>query len=362
MPVSITATPVDLALSLAQELAARERDHDLAGTFAAENIALLREAGLFRLIVPEELGGMGAGLAEAVEVLRTLAHGSPSTALMFMMHVSVLSQLLIDAELVPAQHRAFFREQRAWAFGEAMNGRIFGVANSEPGAAGDVHNSRALVTDGRISGLKSFCSMGTNADYYMAAARDEHGTLEYWIVANDPLHVRADSTWNAVGMRSSESVMLRFDGARAIAPLGYPGLVDGFNNRHWAGLNFTAIFVGTAESLLDELRRQNGGVLHQTECVDFHLTIQASLAFVRHCVAVEPRVPDAAYRALVRDCKVFSTRSLAQRASALYIAQGGSAYRFGASASRKFRDLLAGPSVRPPVGMAFDEIWRDLEK
>lgn len=340
----------DVALALVPQLAAREAEGDRRGAFAAENIALAREAGLLTVNVPRSSGGFGETLGGTVETLRTLAQGSPSTALMLAMHTSTLAHYLLDGAEA---------DQRRWAYGAAIEGKLFAVANSEAGAGGDVRNSRAEMRDGRVYGVKTFASMGTNADFFMAAARDESGTVEYWLVRNEPEHVRVEAPWSATGMRSSESVSLRFDGAPVIGPLAFRGLLSGINNRHWATLSFTAVFLGTAESLLADVTRQRDP-LNATAAVDLQLAIQASRAFLRHCVATEPAVPDDAYRRLVRDCKVFATRTLAEKATAAFTALGGSAYRAESPASRKLRDLLAGPSVRPPVASAFDEIWREL--
>jgi alkylation response protein AidB-like acyl-CoA dehydrogenase len=341
-------------------LAAAEREHDRAGTFASDNLELLIEAGLLTLNVPSEYGGLGQTLSGTVETLRILAQGSPSTALMLAMHTSVLSHYLIDPAHIPAAQRTEYAEQRAWAYREAINGKVFGVANSEPGAAGNVKNSRAEVRDGRLYGVKSFCSMGTRADYFMSAARSGSEEVQYWLVANDRSGVRVESAWDAMGMRSSESVSLRFDGAPVVHPLAYRGLIDGVNNRHWSTLAFTAIFIGIAESLLDDVAKPGSGILQASGAVDLHLTLQAARGLLRHCVATEPAPTSGEYRNLVRDTKLFVTRSLAQQASALYLAQGGSAYRFQADISRKLRDLLAGPALRPPVGVSFDELWAEL--
>lgn len=351
---------LDRAASLVPLLAAAEREHDRAGRFAADNLDLLADEGLLALNVPEEFGGLGESLAGTVETLRVLAQGSPSTALMLCMHTSVLANYLIDPLHLPAAVRAGYAEQRAWAFREAVNGKVFGVANSEAGAGGNVKNSRAEVRDGRLYGVKSFCSMGTRADYFMSAARLASGEVEYFVVANEDGRVSVDCPWDAIGMRSSESVSLRFDGARVVDVLGYRGLLDGVNNRHWSTLSFTAIFIGIAESLLDDVAKSGSGILQATGAVDLHLTLQGARGFLRHCVDSEPAPTTGAYRKLVRDCKLFVTRSLAQHASALYLAQGGSAYRFESAVSRQLRDLLAGPALRPPVGVSFDELWDEL--
>jgi alkylation response protein AidB-like acyl-CoA dehydrogenase len=350
---------LDAAASLVPQLAAAEPEHDLAGRIALPNLELLAEHGLLLLNVPEAFDGFGEQLGGTLETLRTLAQGSPSTALMLAMHTSVLANYLIDPRHVPAAERASFLEQRAWAFGEAGRGKRFGVANSEPGAGGDVKQSRAEMRDGRVWGVKSFCSMGTHADYFMAAARDcESGQVRYWLVRNE--NVSVESAWDAVGMRSSESVSLRFDGAPVVAPLAYRGLLDGVNNRHWSTLSFTAIFIGVAESLLDDVLTPRASMLQRSGATELHLALQACRAFLRQCVAMEPDPATGAYRREVRDCKVFVTRSLAQHAATLFTSLGGSAYRFSSPVSRKVRDLLAGPLLRPPAGVAFDEVFQEL--
>jgi len=346
-----------VAAELVPRLAAAEREHDLAGRFAAGQLDLIAAAGLLALNVP---GGFDQPLGGTLETLRILAQGSPSAALMLAMHTSVLAHWRLDPRHVPAAQRTAFLEQRDWAFGQALAGRRFGVANSESGAGGDVRRSAAEVREGRLFGTKSFCSMGTHADYYMAAARDRRGVVDYYLVANDGQRVRAAGEWNAVGMRSSDSISLHFDGAPVVGPLGYRGILDGPSLRHWSTLSFTAVFIGVAESLLEEATAARANILQQTGAVDLHLTLQACRSFLRHCAASEPQPADAPYRALVRDCKLYVTRTLAQQATALYLSQSGSAYRFDAPFARKLRDLLAGPALRPAVGAAFEEVWGEL--
>ncbi len=358
-----TATIQDLVRELLPLLESREPELDREALPAVENLHDLRRAGFLRLNVPLEAGGLGAGLSDSIEALRLLAHGSPSTALMLAMHNSTLANYLLDESLVPAAQREYYRSQRAWAWAQATAGRIFGVANSEPGAGGNVHASKTSVDDDflRVTGVKSFASMGLEADFFMVAARHPSRPVEYYLVENDREHVSVERGWDATGMRASDSVTLRFDGAPVRGPLGYRGLLDGPNNRHWSTLSFTAVFIGTAESLLAATSRTAEGILQKTAAVELHLALQASRGMLRHCVASVPEVPGRDYRRLVRDCKVFVTRTLAEKGAALFSAQGGGAYRFTSPVARSFRDLLAGPLLRPPVGETFDEIWKELE-
>lgn len=361
---SVSSSAVEAAQLLVPDLARREQQHDHDGRYPGHNIAQLREAGLLTTNVPQTHGGLGADLTGTLETLRTLAAAAPSTALMMAMHTSVLANYLLDVDLVPSAQRDAFLEQREWAWREAVAGKIFAVANSEPGAGGDVHNSRARIEfDGQrstISGVKSFASFGTNASYYMSAARDESDRVDYYLVVNDGTTVDRGSEWDALGMRSSESIVLRFNSTPVIGPLGYKGLLDGANMRHWSTLAFTAVSIGIAESLLEDVRSSGDALLQRVEAVEFHLLLQACRSFLRHAAATAPREPDAAYRRLVRDCKLFTSRALAKQGAALFAAQTGRAYARDSSISRKLRDLFAAPALRPPVGVSFEEVWRDI--
>lgn len=356
------------ALALARELSSRfegrEAAHDRSGSYAADNVADLRTSGMLTLTVPANDGGFGASLMETSDVLRTLAHGSPSTALMLGMHTSILANYLLDPAAVPESERNHFRLQRAWAIDEAAAGKIFAVANSEPGAGGDVHNSRSQVdaSETKFSGIKSFASFGSNADYFMAAARNEGGTVEYYLVRNDPRHVVVEKEWDALGMRSSESVILRFNEAPVVGILGYRGMLDSMNLRHWSTLSFTSVILGTGESLFEEIRARATEMLSRVEVVDFHLHLQACRGFLNDTIRRAPEVPSKEYLDLVRDCKTYVTRTLAKKGLDVYIAQTGSAYSFSSTISRKFRDLLAGPALRPAAPIAFEGIWNGLSE
>lgn len=365
----------EIVSELVPRFVAREADHDRAGRFAQDNVDDLRASGLLALNVPADLGGLGADLRVTCNVLRTIAGAAPSTALMLGMHTSILANYLLDPALVPDRHRQFFREQRDWASNQALNGKVFAVANSEPGADGDVHNSRAKVVGGEFTGLKSFASFGTNADYYMAAGR-AGDRVEYFLVRNDGVSVVLEREWNAVGMRSSDSSVLRFIDAPVVGPLCYEGLLHGANLRHWSTLSFTSIFLGIGESFFEEVRTKNERMLQKVELTEFHLQLQACRGFLDDTISREHRDPAGEneapgapaaylsnhYRALVRDCKTFVTRTLARHALELLMAQSGSAYSMSSPVSRKFRDLLAGPALRPPSAVAFDEIWESLER
>src|SRR5262249_13853043 len=86
---------IDLAADLADEFAPRAAQHDEEGSFPYENYARLKETRYTTLIIPEQLGGLGATLLERVKAQERLAQGCGATALAINMHFNTLG-LLVD--------------------------------------------------------------------------------------------------------------------------------------------------------------------------------------------------------------------------------------------------------------------------
>src|SRR5829696_3956162 len=72
---------VPLATELGRQFAPLAAEHDRDASFVEENYAILRESGYTRLIVPEELGGLGASLRQTCYEQAELARCCGSTAL-----------------------------------------------------------------------------------------------------------------------------------------------------------------------------------------------------------------------------------------------------------------------------------------
>ncbi|GAB4357589.1 MAG: actinorhodin polyketide dimerase ActVA [Kiloniellaceae bacterium] len=80
---------IDLNAVLAElgpRFAERAAAHDAGDSFVAENYQALRKAKAFTALIPQEIGGGGAGHGEICAFLRGLAGYCPSTALALAMH------------------------------------------------------------------------------------------------------------------------------------------------------------------------------------------------------------------------------------------------------------------------------------
>lgn len=220
-----------LAAQFAREREARRQRTALdPGDFEA-----LAEAGFPQLAVPVAHGGAWDDAASAVrplcDVLGALAEADPSLALVASMHPAVLGYWLTSPE-VGAEHAAAWSQQRDAIFGEVMAGAWWGTITSEPGSGGDVlrTKTRAVPDDDvagyRLSGDKHFGS-GSGMSHTMITTALPDGEplpdLFFLQLRDVPWDgsrgVTLLAEWDGHGMAATQSHAFRFENfpARRIA-------------------------------------------------------------------------------------------------------------------------------------------------
>jgi hypothetical protein len=215
----MTAAAVQAAARLAPRFAARAAAHDETGEFPTDDFADLRDAGLFGLMVPQRLGGMGAGFAQYAKVAFELARGNGATALVFNMHASITGALagvpdeMVQALGVPDS----FYSARDRVLSNAASGQWYAVAMSERGVGSrlsQLSTSYSAVPGGwQIKGAKTFCSGAGNSDAYLIAARSsaDPSLVSQFIVPASTAGLTVEPTWNALGMRATASHDVHID-------------------------------------------------------------------------------------------------------------------------------------------------------
>jgi alkylation response protein AidB-like acyl-CoA dehydrogenase len=356
---------VATARRLAPRFAARAAGHDRDGTFPVDDFADLRAAGLFGLLVPERLGGLGAGFAGYADVAHELARGNGATALVFNMHASVTGALagiptaMASALGVPDE----FFLARDELLRAAAAGRFYAVAMSERGAGSRLSRLSTVYTpeDGgyHIKGAKSFVSGAGHADAYLVAARraDDPGTVSQFLVPADTPGSTVEPTWDSLGMRATCSHDLHLDVRIPAGALlgGVEGLALWFAQLmpHWLVASYAAVYVGVAQAAVD------AAVEHLTER---NLTglpavrarvgwADTEVAAARLVVAEAARRVDAApgdaeTNRWVWRAKLLAGTTAATVAASMLEAAGTSATRRGHPLERLYRDARCG-SLQP---------------
>jgi alkylation response protein AidB-like acyl-CoA dehydrogenase len=197
---------VELAGRLADEFAERAAEHDRDGSFPFENYERMREEGYLGLTVPEELGGMGAGLYDLIVAQERLAAGDGSTALAVNMHVSPIGQLA-------SLWRASGDERLADVLRRAADGRlVYASMSAEPGDPILMSSTTAArPVDGgyRVTGKKIFGTESAVCTEFSTRALvddPEHGqTVIFFRLPREIDGMTVKETWDVMGMRATQS-------------------------------------------------------------------------------------------------------------------------------------------------------------
>jgi alkylation response protein AidB-like acyl-CoA dehydrogenase len=357
--------------TIAERFAQDRRERQVRRHLDPADFAALAEAGYLLSGVPAEMGGLWVDIPTSVrpisEILRTLAKGDPSVALVSAMHPAVISIWLGQTSDSPE-----WEEQRQAVFKTVLDGAWWGTVTSEPGSGGDVMKTRTLAKhdpDGgyRISGQKHFGS-GSGIMSYMFTSAIPEGEQDAEIFYLDVRGVPWDGStgmklvaeWDGHGMTATQSHAFEFENfpVTRIAPretkgFGTVGIV--------ATALFTAVVTGVVQSAFEAarvqvIRRHDG--LRPYELTEWASAEQEAWlinqAYEGQQRAIEANGGDAMREALL------AKTAIAQLAESLTgricrVIGGGSFNRtshFGAA----FEDVRALGFLRPPWGLAYDQI------
>ncbi|MET8085186.1 acyl-CoA dehydrogenase family protein [Micromonospora sp. NPDC005237] len=360
----MTVHALEAARRLAPRFAARAAEHDRDGSFPVDDFRDLREAGLFGLMVPRALGGLGASFAEYAAVATELARGNGATALVFNMHASVTGALgavteeLAEALGVPDEALAA-RDRLLTA---AAQGSWYAVAMSERGAGARLSQLSTVYepTDEgwHLKGSKTFCSGAGHADGYLVAARssaDQSVVSQFLVPAGDGLSV--EPTWDALGMRATSSHDLHLDvtvpADRLLGGVEGLALVVAQLMPHWLVASYAAVYVGVARAAIDAAAEHlNARNLAGLPAVRARLgradaaTAAAELVVAEAARRVDDAPGDAETNRWVWRAKLLAGTTAAEVAASMLEAAGTSATRRGHPLERLYRDARCG-SLHP---------------
>jgi alkylation response protein AidB-like acyl-CoA dehydrogenase len=241
---------VERARRLARDaFAARAAQVDAESVFPKDNFRDLHAAGLLGLTIPTRYGGQGVDPLTYVRCLKEIARGCSATGLTFNMHATVITTLETLAN--PEQKQRYFDEV-------VRAGKLIASITSEP--QGGFRDRFALQTTFRpapggyrIEGVKHFCSLGDAADYYFVTGLLEGDTSAHTgvlsaMLPRETAGVCVEGEWNAVGMRGTNSLTLRYDCfVERDSVIGAPGAFLQADLSRFA-LGYAAVYLGVAEA------------------------------------------------------------------------------------------------------------------
>jgi alkylation response protein AidB-like acyl-CoA dehydrogenase len=287
---------------IAKEVAPRAPADEAAARFPREVFATLGRAGLLGLPYPEEHGGAGQPQEVYLQVVEELAAAWLAVGLGVSVHT--LSCFPVFAYGTG--------EQRAELLPAMVGGDLLGAyCLSEPQSGSDAAalSTRATRDAGGyvVDGVKSWTTHGGVADFYTLMARTgeegPRGVSCFHVPADTP-GVSAAPPEHKMGMRSSPTAQVRFEGARLPAGslVGEEG--EGFRIAMAAldggRLGIAACSVGVAQAAFDAAsayagqRRQFGSRIADFQGIGFMLADMATkIAAARSLYLDAARLRDA---------------------------------------------------------------------
>ena len=362
---------------VAQTFAADRRSRQLRRHLDKDDFDRLAKAGFLLTGVPASMGGLWTDIAQStrpiVEVLRTLAKGDPSVALVSSMHPAVLSFWMCQPS-APETYAAAWAAQSRWVAQTALDGAWWGTITSEPGSGGDVARTRSIAKRASnaafaLTGQKHFGSGSGISTYMVTTAIPEGEEQADWFFMDThdakwdgSTGMKLVAEWDGHGMIATQSHAFDFADFPATR-MAWPGnlrVVSGVAGAFVSAL-FTAVVTGVTQSAFEAARTQvsrRKAELHAYEQVEWArveneawLIEQAYEGMLR---AIEARGSGAVLEALHAKTAIAElAESVTNRICR--IIGGGSFHRsshFGAA----FEDVRALGFLRPPWVLAYDQI------
>lgn len=224
-------------------------DVDLHSRFPHETVEALKRERMLSALVPRDLGGGGATVAEVARAVRAIAFHCAASALVLAMHSIEVANLVRNGSTEPLRDllRAVAADQL-----------LFANANSEVGIGGDVGRSLCAIErsdDGLTLTKEALAiSYGEHADVIVATARrspESEETDQVQVICRRPWSMLEPlSAWDAIGLRGTCSRSFRL-GADVDPEMVYPvpfaviGSTGGLQN---SLLLLSAVWVGLANA------------------------------------------------------------------------------------------------------------------
>jgi alkylation response protein AidB-like acyl-CoA dehydrogenase len=341
---------------------------DREGRFPRPAIDALGQAGLLGLVSAPSVGGQGAGLREAAQVVARIAQACPSTAMVVCMHYCATT--VIEAQGPEAVRRdiAAGRHLSTLAFSEAESRSHFWAPAGTARAVG-----QQVVLDAR----KSWVTSAFQADSYVWSSKPlaAEGASTLWLVDAKLPGLSQPGPFDGLGLRGNASTPITAKEVllAADARLGDDG--KGFDTMMGVVLPWFAVLSAACSTgLMEGAITRAAGHVAQTRLQHLGSAL-ADLPTVRAYLA-RGRIKTDLAQALLQDTvaaiaagrpdtmlRVLEVKAAAAEA-ALEVTDiamrvcGGAAFRKEAGIERLFRDARAASVMGPTSDVLYDFIGK----
>lgn len=343
----------------------------------------LRNCGLLLAPVPVDQGGLWESVTASTRPIcsafRALGAGDPSVALVSAMHPAVIGYWLATSD----SDQPDWADQRRAVFATAAAGHQWGTITSEPDSGGDILRTRtaAVLLDGTddaipgqrfaLTGDKHFGSgFGISSYMFTTGVVDGADAPSAFGMDMRPVHdgstsaVTVIAEWDGAGMAATQSHAARLEAMPAVR-LAYDGDLGVLvaNAGGFVMTLFTAVLLGVFDEAVELARAQLGP---RREGLRAYEQVEWSRAELEHWLAVQAY--EGALRAVeTGDAKAGLAGAIRAKTAVAELAEssvrrittvlGGGTFSRRSPIASWFEDVRALGFLRPPWGLAFDNLF-----
>jgi isovaleryl-CoA dehydrogenase len=336
--------------------------------FPGAAMAAMAEAGLFGLVSSADVGGAGADMTAAADVVERLAGVCGSTAMVVLMHYAATAAIEAHGPAAVREAIAAGRHLTTLAFSEAGSRSHFWAPLSTAADAG------AGI---RLDARKSWVTSAGHADSYVWSSRPVRadGPMTLWLVPSDTPGLTTKGTFDGLGLRGNASCPVLAEGVRL--PTGAMLGEDG------AGLDialsavlpwFLVLSAAFSLGIAEKVTAETGQHLTSTRLAHLDASLAEQpvnrVAYARMrlrtdeirafidttCSALAQGRPEATLRLL--EVKALAAEAAGEVADQAMRLCGGSAFRKELAIERHLRDSLAARVMAPTTDALLDFVGR----
>lgn len=360
-PLSITDSLADRTARVVQIAAAHANAVDVGSRFPHEAFEALKAEKLLGIMVPTELGGEAASVADVLDICYALGRACSSTGMIYAMH-QVKAACIVYHGMDSQWHRRFMERM-------VSDQLLLASSTTEGKGGGNVRSSEAPVeyADGRIVLVRdaSCISYGAEADALVTTARRDKASdaSDQVLVVLEKKNYVLEKTvsWDTLGMRGTCSVGFSLKAVGSpdqIVPVAY-SQIHSQTMVPTAHLMWSSNWAGIAAGAVDRAKKfmrmaQRAGTLppgvqHFTQALANLRSLRALIGATLNrynAIAHDPKALTAIdFQTVINLLKVDASELAVQTVLNAMRAAGLSGYRNDSDVSigRSLRDILSAP-------------------
>lgn len=347
---------------------------DEKGKFPKEIFDKIKEEGFFKVLVPTEYGGEGAGPEAQAFITQAFAEGAATVGLGYTMHNVALKFILTFAD----------EDFKKFIIKEVVeNNKMLSLARSEFETGVHVFKSQTQLEEfedhAAINGVKSMITSANYADYYLISVpKNSKGEMKNWLIPRESEGLSfKESDWRGIGMKGNNSCPMIMENikldnkygikiCRKTCPQPYEVNIDVI----YFMTGLAGVYSGVCQSLYESAlnhaknRKYGESSLADIEPIQVHISklyanVLAAKGSLESAVNSFGKLEEDGFRKIMTARIIASENSIENANIAMRIG-GGQAYNKKGNIERLMRDAYASQVMFPSIDVLKSWVGKNI--